>query len=150
MSSWASHLTSPSFKFLTYKVGWWTQALRTPQDYSNSQIRYDMWVTPWSRICAPATLFCSHLSKHSTVYSINVGWINKNRINKSILWGQKPLTFIFNSYIKRLPEVLLYSTGNSAQCYVAAWVGMGFGRDWIHVYVRLSPFAAHLKPSEHR
>ena len=30
---------------------------------------------------------------------------------------------------------LLYSTWNSAQCYVAAWKGGGFGGEWIHVYV---------------
>ena len=35
---------------------------------------------------------------------------------------------------------LLYSTWNSAQCYVAAWMGGEFGREWIHVYVWLSPF----------
>ena len=44
---------------------------------------------------------------------------------------------------------LLYSTGNSAQCYVAAWMGEGFGGEWIHVYVWLSPFAVHLKLSQH-
>ena len=38
-------------------------------------------------------------------------------------------------------KALLYSTGNSAQCHVAAWVGGEFGGEWIHVYVRLSPFA---------
>ena len=30
---------------------------------------------------------------------------------------------------------LLYSAGNSAQCYVAAWMGGKFGGEWIHVYV---------------
>ena len=30
---------------------------------------------------------------------------------------------------------LLYSTGNSAQCYVAAWMGGEFREEWIHVYV---------------
>ena len=30
---------------------------------------------------------------------------------------------------------LLYSTWNSAQCYVAAWMGAGFGKERIHVYV---------------
>ena len=30
---------------------------------------------------------------------------------------------------------LLYSTWNSAQCYVAAWMGGEFGREWIHVYL---------------
>ena len=32
-------------------------------------------------------------------------------------------------------KVLPYSTGNSAQCYVAAWVKGVFGGKWIHVYV---------------
>ena len=32
---------------------------------------------------------------------------------------------------------LLYSTWNSAQCYVAAWMGGGLGGKWIHVYIRL-------------
>ena len=27
---------------------------------------------------------------------------------------------------------LLYSTGNSAQCYVAAWMEGEFGGEWIH------------------
>ena len=40
---------------------------------------------------------------------------------------------------------LLYSTWNSAQCYVATWMGGEFGGEWIHAYVWLSPFAAHLK-----
>ena len=40
---------------------------------------------------------------------------------------------------------LTYSTGNSAQCYVAAWMGGEFGAEWIHVRTWLSPFAVHLK-----
>ena len=44
---------------------------------------------------------------------------------------------------------MLYSIGNSAQCYVAAWMGREFGEEWIHVYVCLSPFAVHLKLSQH-
>ena len=44
---------------------------------------------------------------------------------------------------------LLHSTGNSAQCYVAAWMGGEFGGEWIHVYVWLSPFAVHLKLSQY-
>ena len=44
---------------------------------------------------------------------------------------------------------LLCSIGNSAQCSVAAWMGGEFGGEWIHVYVWLSPFAVHLKPSQH-
>ena len=33
---------------------------------------------------------------------------------------------------------LLCSTGNSAQCYGAAWMGEEFEGEWIHVYVWLS------------
>ena len=33
---------------------------------------------------------------------------------------------------------LLYGTGNSAQCYVAAWMGGGFGGEWMRAYVCLS------------
>ena len=44
---------------------------------------------------------------------------------------------------------LLYSTENSVQCYVAAWMGMGFGGEWIHVYVWLSLLAVHLKLLQH-
>ena len=40
---------------------------------------------------------------------------------------------------------LMYRTWNSALCYVAAWMGGGFGREWIHVYVWMSPFVVHLK-----
>ena len=39
---------------------------------------------------------------------------------------------------------LLYSTANSAQCYVAAWMGGEFGGEWIHAYVWLSPFVVYL------
>ena len=44
---------------------------------------------------------------------------------------------------------LLYSTWNSSQCYVMAWIGGEFGGEWIHVYVWLSPFATHPKLSQH-
>ena len=30
---------------------------------------------------------------------------------------------------------LLYNTGNSAQCYVAAWMGGESGGEWIHVHL---------------
>ena len=49
-------------------------------------------------------------------------------------------------YLKQITNrVLLYSTGNSAQCYVAVWMGGEFGGKWIHIHVELSPFAVHLK-----
>ena len=43
-------------------------------------------------------------------------------------------------YLKQITNKdLLYSTGNSAQCYVAAYIEGEFGSEWIHVYVWLSP-----------
>ena len=44
---------------------------------------------------------------------------------------------------------LLYSSGNSAQCSVAAWMGGELGGGWIHECVWLSPFAVHLRLSQH-
>ena len=44
---------------------------------------------------------------------------------------------------------LLYSIGNTAQPYVAAWMGGEFEGEWVHVYVCLSPFTARLKLSQH-
>ena len=44
---------------------------------------------------------------------------------------------------------LLYSTENSAQCYVAAWMGGDLRGEWIHVSVWLSPFHVHLKLSQY-
>ena len=32
---------------------------------------------------------------------------------------------------------------------LSAWMGGEFGGEWIHVYVWLSPFAVHLKLSQH-
>ena len=44
---------------------------------------------------------------------------------------------------------LPYSTGNSAQCYVAAWTGGEFGGEWIHVCVWLGHTAVHPKLLQH-
>ena len=44
---------------------------------------------------------------------------------------------------------LLYNTWNSAQSYVAAWIGGDLGGEWIHVYVWPSPFPVYLKLSQH-
>ena len=43
-------------------------------------------------------------------------------------------------------KVLVYSTGNSACCYVAAWMGGEFGGEWI--FNMANPFAVHLKLSQ--
>jgi hypothetical protein len=45
---------------------------------------------------------------------------------------------------------LLYSTWNSAQCCVAAWMGGEFGEERTYGNVWLSPFAVYLKLPQHR
>ena len=42
-------------------------------------------------------------------------------------------------------KVLLYSTENSSQCYVEAWMGGEFVGEWIHVYVTAESFYYPLK-----
>ena len=49
----------------------------------------------------------------------------------------------------RTSKALLDRTGNSAQRHGAAGMGGEFGGEGIRVYVWLSPFTAHLKPSQH-
>ena len=44
---------------------------------------------------------------------------------------------------------LLYSTWDSAQCYVQAWMGEEFGGERVCVCVWLSPFTVHLELSQH-
>ena len=63
-------------------------------------------------------------------------------IHRTVLMTQLYLQWITN-------KVILYSTGNSAPCYVAAWMGGEFRGQWKHVYVWLSPSAVHLKLSQH-
>ena len=60
-------------------------------------------------------------------------------------FGMDMYTQIYLQWITN--KDLLYSTGDSAQCYVAAWMGGEFGGEWIHVCVCLSPFTVHLKLS---
>ena len=62
-------------------------------------------------------------------------------------FGIDRYTLLYLKWI--MSKDLLYSTGNSAQCYMPAWLRGEFGREWIHAYIRLSPFAVHLKLSQH-
>ena len=58
-------------------------------------------------------------------------------------FGMDTYTWLYLKWITN--KDLLYSTGDSVQCYVAAWMGGEFGGEWIHVYAWLSLFAIHPK-----
>ena len=60
-------------------------------------------------------------------------------------FGMDMYTLLYLKWISN--KDLLNSTWNSAQCYVAAWMGGEFGGEWKHVYVCLSPFSVHGKLS---
>ena len=47
--------------------------------------------------------------------------------------GMDMYTLLYLKWITN--KDLMYSTGNSAQCYGVAWMGRGFGGELIHVYV---------------
>ena len=46
-------------------------------------------------------------------------------------FGMDMYTLLYLKWVTS--KVLLHSTGNSAQCYAAAWLGAGFGGVWIYV-----------------
>ena len=48
------------------------------------------------------------------------------------LFGMNIYILLYLKWITN--KVLLYSTWNSAQCYVAGWMGVEFGGEWIHVW----------------
>ena len=52
-------------------------------------------------------------------------------------FGMDMYTLLYLKWITN--KDLLYTTGDSAQCYVAAWMRREFQGEWIHVYVWLSP-----------
>ena len=53
-------------------------------------------------------------------------------------------------YLKQITNKdLLYSTGKSAQSYLAAWMGRELEGEWIYMCVWLSPCAVHLKLLQH-
>ena len=62
-------------------------------------------------------------------------------------FGMDMYTLLYLKWITN--KDLLYSTGNSAQCYMSAWMRGEFGGEWIYVYVWLSPLGVHLKLSQH-
>ena len=68
------------------------------------------------------------------------GWIGRE-------FGMVLYTLLYLKLI--IAKDLLYSTWNSAQCSVAAWMGGKCRGEWIHVHVWLSPFAVPLKLSQH-
>ena len=79
--------------------------------------------------------------------SVNFDLFFYSRQTKNVGHLQNTVLLSF-SLMKQLQKIkkqmnqqdLLYNIGNSAQGYVAPWMGGEFGGEWIQVYVCLSPF----------
>ena len=61
------------------------------------------------------------------------------------MWDAHGHTAVFKMQNQEGPTA---DTGDSAQGYVAAWMGGGFGGDWARVCGGLSPFTLRLKLSQ--
>ena len=86
---------------------------------------------------------------NSAQYSVITLWFPGGRMGEGIVreFGMDMDTLLYLTW--RTSKALLDSAGTSAQCHIAAWIGGEFGGEWIHVYLWLSPFAVHLKLSQH-
>ena len=73
----------------------------------------------------------------------------RGRMGEGIVreFGKVMYMLLYSKWI--INKDLLYRTGNSGKCSVAAWMGGEFGGEWIHVYVWPSPFPVHLQVSQH-
>ena len=144
--------------------GWWSLSVlcccvtnyHRPRNLK--QPRVIVLVTQWWRICLPVQKMQvwslgreDPLKKEMTTDSCFLAW--------EIPWTGEPGRLQFMGSQKSWTWLrwlstharthALCSTGNCAQCYVAAWMEGAFGGGWIHVYVWLSPLAVHLKLSQH-
>ena len=73
----------------------------------------------------------THRLREGTYGCQGEGWWN-GRVRE---FGMDRYTLLYLKWITN--KDLLSSTGNSAQYYVAGWMGREFGGEWIHVYVWL-------------
>ena len=71
-------------------------------------------------------------------------WLPGERMRGRDSWGVWD-GHVHTLYLKWITNRdIVYSTGNSAQCYVVAWKGEEFQEEWILIYVWLSHFPVYL------
>ena len=118
---WVASLTGWTWLWASSGSWWWTGKSAVLQSMGSQRVGHD-WATElnWTK---------------------GGGW-GKGRVRE---FGMDTYTLLCLKCITN--KDLLYSTGNSAQCYVAAWMRGEFGGEWIHVCVWLSPFTVNLKLS---
>ena len=113
----------------------------TPRACSNSLSQWchptiSFSVVPFSS-CLQSSSFYNKRKKMEWTYGYQ-GRIMEGS-NSPGVWEYHADTAVFKWITNK---ILLYSSGNSAQCSVPAWMGEEFGGEWIHVYAWLSPFSS--------
>ena len=101
-------------------------------------------LTVWSPLLRPSSLYLSmahspffpRVSSQMSLYQ-KVSWMALDRIANSIPRIPSPV-FFFTFLTVLIRYIILF-----------AWMGGGVGREWIYVYVWLSPFDVHLKLSQY-
>ena len=69
----------------------------------------------------------------AAVHGVAQSWTWLMRLSSSSMeFGMDLITLLCLKWTTN--KDLLYSTGNSAQCYVAAWIKVRFGREWTYMY----------------
>ena len=84
---------------------------------------------------------------HKFVLKVYICQRGRTREQDSQRFGIHMCTLLYLKWIAN--KILLYSTGNSAQYSMTAWMGGESGGKRIHVYGWLSPFAIDLTLSQH-
>ena len=76
----------------------------------------------------------------SAQYPVITLWFPGGRVGEGIVreFGMVMDTLLYVTW--RTSKDLMYNTGNSAHCHVAAWMGGEFGGEGIRVHVWLSLF----------
>jgi len=106
------------------------------------QVEKDIVGTGWIFFLMP---YFSHDTKcYCSAYGYQWGGWGERMVRE---FGMDMYTLLYLKWITN--KDVLYSTRNSAQRYVVAWLGREFGEEWIHVYVWLNPFAVYQKLLQH-
>ena len=129
-------------KWCHFQQHWWTQRLSywVKSEKENALI-YGIW-----KEMIQMNLFTKQTDSQTWRTKL---WLVGGRWGEGIIveFQVDMQTLLYLKWITN--EKLLYSTWNSVQCYVAAWVGGEWGRMNTCICIWLSNFAVHLKPLKH-
>ena len=69
------------------------------------------------------------------MYGVSCNILKHKKSSDRILLTEQFSNKTFTILLLRTSKDLLHSTGNSAQCSVAVWMGGEFRGEWMHIYM---------------